>query len=132
MRASWVLSTRTDGRQAPRGPQAGRDVDALPGGAAGALEAVLMVVDEPVAEVALASALGLTRGAGRASCWRDARGRVRRATGAASSCARSRRLAVLQPRGVRRRRRALRARRPAARLTQAALETLASWPTASR
>ena len=36
------------------------DVDALPGGARAALEAVLMVVDEPVTEVALASALELT------------------------------------------------------------------------
>jgi len=36
------------------------DVDAMPNGARGAVEAVLMVVDEPVTEVALASALGLT------------------------------------------------------------------------
>jgi segregation and condensation protein B len=35
------------------------DLDALPGGARGALEAVLMVVEEPVDEVALASALEL-------------------------------------------------------------------------
>jgi len=35
------------------------DVDLLPGGARGALEAVLMVVDEPVDEVALASAVVL-------------------------------------------------------------------------
>jgi len=35
------------------------DVDLLPGGARGALEAVLMVVDEPVHEVALASAVVL-------------------------------------------------------------------------
>jgi segregation and condensation protein B len=34
------------------------DLDALPGGARGALEAVLMVVEEPVEEVALAAALG--------------------------------------------------------------------------
>jgi segregation and condensation protein B len=40
-------------------PEAGVDLDALPGGARGALEAVLMVVEEPVEEVALASALGL-------------------------------------------------------------------------
>jgi segregation and condensation protein B len=36
------------------------DVDALPSGARGALEAVLMVVEEPVDEVSLASALGVT------------------------------------------------------------------------
>jgi len=35
------------------------DLDQLPGGARGALEAVLMVVDEPVDDVALASALAL-------------------------------------------------------------------------
>jgi segregation and condensation protein B len=37
------------------------DVEELPGGAAGALEAVLMVTDEPITEIALATALGLTR-----------------------------------------------------------------------
>ncbi len=37
----------------------GIDLDALPSGARGALEAVLMVVEEPVTEVALASALEL-------------------------------------------------------------------------
>ncbi len=36
------------------------DVEALPRGARGALEAVLMVVEEPVDEVSLASALGIT------------------------------------------------------------------------
>jgi segregation and condensation protein B len=35
------------------------DINAFPGGARGAIEAVLMVVDEPVSEVALASALEL-------------------------------------------------------------------------
>ena len=46
----------------PRGPQGQVvDVDDLPGGAAGALEAVLMVVDEPITDMALATALGLTR-----------------------------------------------------------------------
>ncbi len=35
------------------------DVDALPRGARGALEAVLMVVEEPVDEVSLASAIGV-------------------------------------------------------------------------
>ncbi len=40
--------------------QVGLDLDVLPSGGRGAVEAVLMVVDEPVSEVALASALGLT------------------------------------------------------------------------
>jgi segregation and condensation protein B len=44
---------------APDGPVV--SVDELPGGAPGALEAVLMVVDEPITDVALATALGLTR-----------------------------------------------------------------------
>jgi segregation and condensation protein B len=35
------------------------DVDALPRGARGAIEAVLMVVEEPVSEIALAAALGV-------------------------------------------------------------------------
>jgi segregation and condensation protein B len=43
----------------PDGGQEALDLDALPAGAKGALEAVLMVVEEPVAELALASALGL-------------------------------------------------------------------------
>ncbi|MEH0108906.1 SMC-Scp complex subunit ScpB [Tersicoccus sp. MR15.9] len=38
---------------------AGLDVDALPGGAKAALEAVLMVVDEPVGDLELATALAL-------------------------------------------------------------------------
>jgi segregation and condensation protein B len=38
----------------------GFDVERFPGGAKSAIEAVLMVVDEPVSEVALASALELT------------------------------------------------------------------------
>jgi segregation and condensation protein B len=41
-------------------PPVDLDVDALPAGARGALEAVLMVVEEPVDEVSLASALGIT------------------------------------------------------------------------
>jgi segregation and condensation protein B len=49
-------------QEAPREPQGQVvDVDDLPGGAAGALEAVLMVVDEPISDIALATALGLTR-----------------------------------------------------------------------
>jgi segregation and condensation protein B len=35
------------------------DVDALPRGARGAIEAVLMVIEEPVSEIALAAALGI-------------------------------------------------------------------------
>lgn len=47
-----------DGPEAD-GPEAGPDLGALPGGARGALEAVLMVVEEPVEEVTLAAALGV-------------------------------------------------------------------------
>jgi len=43
----------------PQPDLVGLDLDALPGGARSALEAVLMVVDEPVAELALAAALEL-------------------------------------------------------------------------
>jgi segregation and condensation protein B len=50
---------RPDRPKAPTGPVV--DVDDLPGGAAGALEAVLMVIDEPISDVSLAMALGLTR-----------------------------------------------------------------------
>ena len=50
--------------QAPTDPTdevtASLDVDSLPRGARGAIEAVLMVVEEPVDEVSLASALGIT------------------------------------------------------------------------
>jgi segregation and condensation protein B len=41
-------------------PLGGIDVEALPRGARGALEAVLMVVEEPVDQVSLASTLGIT------------------------------------------------------------------------
>jgi segregation and condensation protein B len=44
---------------APTEPEATLDLDALPSGARGAIEAVLMVVDEPVEEVTIASAIGL-------------------------------------------------------------------------
>jgi segregation and condensation protein B len=54
-----VSEQPTDVASGPQGPVV--DVDALPGGAAGALEAVLMVIDEPISDVALATALGLTR-----------------------------------------------------------------------
>jgi segregation and condensation protein B len=43
----------------PDGPAAELDLDLLPGGARGALEAVLMVAGDPVDEISLASALGL-------------------------------------------------------------------------
>src|SRR5690625_2363471 len=36
------------------------DVDALPGGARAALEAVLMIAEEPISDIRLASSLGLT------------------------------------------------------------------------
>ncbi|MBM6546340.1 SMC-Scp complex subunit ScpB [Janibacter sp. YIM B02568] len=42
------------------GGQLALDVDELPGGVRGAVEAVLMVVEEPVSEVALATALEVT------------------------------------------------------------------------
>lgn len=45
--------------QTPPPDELAFDVDALPGGAIAALEAVLMVVDEPVPVVRLAAALGL-------------------------------------------------------------------------
>lgn len=53
--------------EAPEGPgvpdavpdELAFDVAALPGGAAGALEAVLMVADEPISSIRLAAALGL-------------------------------------------------------------------------
>jgi len=44
----------------PSAEQQALDLDALPSGARGAVEAVLMVVEDPIDEVALASALGLT------------------------------------------------------------------------
>jgi segregation and condensation protein B len=60
-RPSGSQPDRTD---ADERPSAGRqeqaiDLDAFPSGARGALEAVLMVVEEPVTELALASALEL-------------------------------------------------------------------------
>src|SRR5699024_7191917 len=36
------------------------DVDALPGGARAAIEAVLMIADEPISDIHLASTMGLT------------------------------------------------------------------------
>lgn len=50
-------------RPEPDGPpvEEGLDLDVLPGGARAALEGVLMVVDEPVSEVQLAAALVLPR-----------------------------------------------------------------------
>ena len=43
----------------PADPRRRLDIDTVPGGARSAIEAVLMVVDEPVSELALASALEL-------------------------------------------------------------------------
>jgi len=54
-----VSEQQQDLAQAPDAPASGPDLDALPGGARGALEAVLMVVEEPVPEPALAEALDL-------------------------------------------------------------------------
>ena len=80
----------------PRGPQGPVvDVDTLPGGAAGALEAVLMVVDEPVSEVALATALGLTRDRVREELATLA-GELRRGGPRLRAARGRRRLAVLQ------------------------------------
>lgn len=45
----------------PETVEEGLDLDVLPGGARAAVEGVLMVVDEPVSEVALAAALVLPR-----------------------------------------------------------------------
>ncbi|MDN5794608.1 MAG: SMC-Scp complex subunit ScpB [Intrasporangium sp.] len=55
------MSDEQIGPQAEADP-AGLDVHAMPGGPRAALEAVLMVVDEPVTELALASALELPVG----------------------------------------------------------------------
>jgi segregation and condensation protein B len=49
----------TRSEQARSEPE-GVDLDALPGGARSAIEAVLMVVEEPVSEITLATALDLT------------------------------------------------------------------------
>lgn len=51
--------TRRPARPAPPAGDAVVDLDALPSGARGAVEAVLMVTEEPVDDVALASAIGL-------------------------------------------------------------------------
>ena len=73
-RATDELTATTDGRCRPR--------------CAAALEAVLLVVDEPVAEVALAQVLERPTDEVAPGAARAGRG-VRRAPGAASSCARS-------------------------------------------
>jgi segregation and condensation protein B len=55
-----LVTQSTDTLEAPPEPeQASLELDTMPSGARGAVEAVLMVVEEPVTEVALASALGL-------------------------------------------------------------------------
>lgn len=56
--AGGVVGTGGTGRTGAE-QQDSLDLDAFPMGARGAVEAVLMVVDEPVAEATLASALGL-------------------------------------------------------------------------
>ncbi|MGB8382252.1 MAG: SMC-Scp complex subunit ScpB [Dermatophilaceae bacterium] len=48
-----------DAELIPEPERVGLDLDALPGGVPSAIEAVLMVVDEPVSEMALATALEL-------------------------------------------------------------------------
>lgn len=61
--ATDVAVQENTAEQAPEPAAEGQqalDLDAMPSGAKGAVEAVLMVVDEPIDEVALASALGLT------------------------------------------------------------------------
>ena len=77
-----------------------------------ALEAMLMVADQPLDKVRLASAVGhpVGRRRGRAA---GARRGVRRAGPRLRAAQRRRRLALLHPRGVRRGRRGLRARGPA-------------------
>jgi segregation and condensation protein B len=68
VRVSQVTQQPTEDRAGGAEPLAGPDaaeqqaldVEALPSGARGALEAVLMVVEEPVDEVSLASAVGVT------------------------------------------------------------------------
>lgn len=68
VRVSQVTQQPTEGRAGGTEPLVGPDaaeqlaldVEALPSGARGALEAVLMVVEEPVDEVSLASAVGVT------------------------------------------------------------------------
>lgn len=54
-----VPGTAPEDEPAPTDEQIAFDINDFPGGARSALEAVLMVVDEPVSEVALASALEL-------------------------------------------------------------------------
>jgi segregation and condensation protein B len=59
-----AVSDGDPGREVPGAPapapdELAFDVDELPGGAAAALEAVLMVADEPLSSVRLATALGL-------------------------------------------------------------------------
>jgi segregation and condensation protein B len=68
VRVSQVTQQPTEDRAGSAEPLAGPDaaeqqaldVEGLPSGARGALEAVLMVVEEPVDEVSLASAVGVT------------------------------------------------------------------------
>jgi segregation and condensation protein B len=54
-----VADQQADDEKVADGDQAAFDINDFPGGARSAIEAVLMVVDEPVTELALASALEL-------------------------------------------------------------------------
>jgi segregation and condensation protein B len=54
-----VSQTTTIPSRMPEDEMPPADVDAMPRGARGAVEAVLMVVEEPVSEIALAAALGV-------------------------------------------------------------------------
>ena len=89
------------------------DVDDLPGGALAALEAVLMVADEPIAAVRLATVLALpTRASRRCSTSSPpSTAATRRPAARVRGAARGGRLADLLRAGLRRRRRAVRARR---------------------
>jgi segregation and condensation protein B len=105
-------------------PPSDLDVDALPSGARGALEAVLMVVDEPVDETSLASALAVpvdrvTQLLGELAAEYDAAGRgfeLRQVAGGWRIYSRAEYAAVVE-------RFVLDGQ--TAKLTQAALETLA-------
>jgi segregation and condensation protein B len=119
-----VSEDQPDAASAPDVPDPVLDLDTLPGAARGALEAVLMVVEEPVSELALAEALDLPPGVvaelltGLAGEY-DADGRgfdLRPVAGGWRMFSRSEHAAVVERFVV---------GGQQARLTQAALETLA-------
>jgi segregation and condensation protein B len=58
--AATEVEPRADAEPRAETSDVAFDVESVPGGARAALEAVLMVVDEPVSEIALATALELT------------------------------------------------------------------------